>query len=1303
MADFEAKPLHLHSLDSLLADLVSGRAVLVADGQPFTLGDRERSALQWYRERGSSAWKANVIAANGEDFVDAVSKPPPELPVLPARPANANSRRLTLKTVEAHRFAGLHKFGTPDAAPPDYRHDFSSLPTLFEGRNGSGKTSLINAIVWALTGEILRPQREPEKAKDEFECWVQPDREDAEPTAHRLSPVTPMPNTDQYRPDRAWVPADTWVELTFVDQNGAAVPQIRRTQRRSPLGKLTEDEPDLSVLGIDPIAVRIGSVMPALLPLIKVGSESELGRAVSQLTGLSGLVDLADHARRLKKKIADDLRKAKTRELQQADVSYSTAQADLAALVKLHPAIAPSVDIPSPSNDAGIEAVVEQIVQHFEHKKTAAYQSARSILGSNFDPADSALRTNLEQNIGLALDCVKRLSDLPAVSRLNALKALSGEQIDEATAEIATILESGKTLEALARDPSTAARARLYAHIVTWRDEHPDPARDEGTCVVCGSPLAGAIDPVSGRPVLTHIHDVATDAALLSQTLSKWSGGVLGRLLQSLPEPLRPELSVDLPEHPCDLLRTAIVDELFKSDSFGGVLASLQSGTAAAYDRVTAERAPLAEELPIVLPTACRSLEAALKRLDKALRFARWRQDNDILVRKVATSVLGRRPKEGESAESETLVGKLLDLDRTVRAAKPIADALTQCSRLKASLKARRSAEKRLTEYDTAQDALTDLLALGDLADQQVNVLRRLLSTEAAAWRNRIYLGAFPDTAHELVDTAMGRKGEIDLTVRTGGVSAPAQHVTNASALRASLVSFYLAFWEHVLNTRGGLRTMLLDDPQELLDDENRERLATSLGMLVRNGAQLIVTSYDPRFALCMARFAVAGGVIHFEVHPATLLQPVIRTTPPLAEITKRREAHEADKNAEEPARAFVDACRVYLEAKVGDLFDDPAHSEWVMQTPSPTLAPLVARLRTVVSANPQGMFAAHVFRRFVAHPALEDGSPVLILMNKSHHGRRQEIRAADVAQCTDDLATLLELAEQMHEECYRWRRRDAHPDTVRADSPPALTPFINPILRVEVCPDLAAFTQNAPEGETQEIAEPLDRQLLDGKVMFYLRRPYFGFAAPAGALAIAEAVPGPCADRRLVIARHGASVYARRFLRGKDGGAIGLTAETVDPRSKTPKTVFLPETQVSIHQVVGIIFDHDLTLGQGPEEAVEVDAQRVFERVRIAYRVVDESAVPLALNKQIVLGAECIELSSLGNHEGELVALSLDDGSSIFKRVGAVLPDDLSNLRQFESIGGLGVSQVLSVGKDRRGFRRVVAIRKIMGVLYHG
>jgi hypothetical protein len=126
------------------------------------------------------------------------------------------------------------------------------------------------------------------------------------------------------------------------------------------------------------------------------------------------------------------------------------------------------------------------------------------------------------------------------------------------------------------------------------------------------------------------------------------------------------------------------------------------------------------------------------------------------------------------------------------------------------------------------------------------------------------------------------------------------------------------------------------------------------------------------------------------------------------------------------------------------------------------------------------------------------------------------------------------------------------------------------------------------------------------------------------------------------------------------------------------------------------------ISVEQGRDEAVLVDGGDVLKRIEIAFRVVDDSAVPLALKRQVVLGGARIELDELGRHKDALVALTLDDGSSIFKRVGAVLPGELDHLRQFESIGGLGSSQVLSIGKPHRGFPGVRNARTIIGVLYH-
>jgi hypothetical protein len=326
----------------------------------------------------------------------------------------------------------------------------------------------------------------------------------------------------------------------------------------------------------------------------------------------------------------------------------------------------------------------------------------------------------------------------------------------------------------------------------------------------------------------------------------------------------------------------------------------------------------------------------------------------------------------------------------------------------------------------------------------------------------------------------------------------------------------------------------------------------------------------------------------------------------------------------------------------------------------------------------------------------------VIAWMNKSHHGRRDDIRAADVALCAKDLGELLELAEQMYGECYRWRRRDKAEEKSSTEQPGALEPMKFPELKIHICPDLAAFTQHTVSGGSQKSVEILDPSVLKSKVAYYLRRENFGFAAPLGAVALVEAVPGPTGDRRLAIARQGDKVYARRFLKGATPGIIGLTAEVLDPRTRSPKTLFLSENEVAIHQVTGIIFDHNLSVGPGQEEAVLVEVGTILKRAEIAFRVKDDSAVPLALEKQVVLGGPVIDLAELSRYEGRLVALSLDDGSSLFKRVGPTLPSELSFLRQFESIGGLGSSQILSIGKPYQGFRAVHHARVIFGILYH-
>jgi hypothetical protein len=70
---------------------------------------------------------------------------------------------------------------------------------------------------------------------------------------------------------------------------------------------------------------------------------------------------------------------------------------------------------------------------------------------------------------------------------------------------------------------------------------------------------------------------------------------------------------------------------------------------------------------------------------------------------------------------------------------------------------------------------------------------------------------------------------------------------------------------------------------------------------------------------------------------------------------------------------------------------------------------------------------------------------------------------------------------------------------------------------------------------------------------------------------------------------------------------------------------------------------------------------------------------------------------------EGTLVALGLDDGSHVFKRIGKQVPGTGGRLWQFETFGGLGSSIVISLAgpEEDSGTPRFVCARRVIGVLY--
>src|SRR5260221_14703443 len=415
-----ARPLHPHTVESVCTDLIRGRAIAVGTkGITHSLGNEAaRAVLAWY-SKNRLKWGGNVIVADAEAVVDAAKEKPPSMPES-EKVGEQGKRSLILTKVEAHRFGGLHAFSDKGHPPESFVFEPLKPITLLEGWNGSGKTSVVNAIIWCLTGQLLRPQRKPEETEEEFACKIQVNAS-TPPTEHKLTPVTPLPDK-RIPPDlsREKLALDTWVELTFADEAGNILPAIRRAQKRSAKGSVNETPADITSLGLDPIAARIGTTIAGLLPFIQIGSVSEFGQAIAQLTGLADLVDLAKHATRTHQRVGKELRKARKDEMHHQNEAFRQARNDLELLLDVNPSLKPAGALPDPAADTKLEDELASIEEHFTTCKTQALENAKQILGADFDPSDKVARDSLESSVSPSLQQLSDFGKLASAARLAA-------------------------------------------------------------------------------------------------------------------------------------------------------------------------------------------------------------------------------------------------------------------------------------------------------------------------------------------------------------------------------------------------------------------------------------------------------------------------------------------------------------------------------------------------------------------------------------------------------------------------------------------------------------------------------------------------------------------------------------------------------------------------------------------------------------------------------------------------------------------------------------------------------------------
>lgn len=933
-------------------------------------------------------------------------------------------------------------------------------------------------------------------------------------------------------------------------------------------------------------------------------------------------------------------------------------------------------------------------------------------MGETFDPQNKETREDLISNVGKALGLLdpSTLSRLPSAIMLGNLKVLKEEKLQGVETLIQKLLSEADEIEGLAQKPDHAARHRLYARVATWIKEHEHLLEN---CPICMKLLGDQTDDVTGEKITKHLEEhVKSNKDYLANTIEAWGNSCDKILADKIPGAL---FGKDLPSAPTDLIAKAFGEELFDSDVFKYSLAPLRevarnlcvNALASLQDYEEPKQPSFSEDLL----EKCSKFCGTIKRTKRAVAFARWRQINakectDAFYKIIGKEVAPAQDKDKEKTEvaEKPLLECLGILDEMVKNAEPIREALLKVGKMGETLKKRRGKENRIESYSQAATAIEDLLKLNTLVKLQVAALMEKLSEDTEKWKNRLYQSGCVGVP-ELAGTNVETDGALGIDAKIGGTTTSAQHISNASDLRATLLAILIAFWNYLIKERGGLSLILLDDLQELFDRPNRRRVANTIPEIVNAGGRTIIATNDHVFGGQTTSFCIEkigrDKIDRRQIHPLNTCRPHIELGKFVKAIEAKRQEFEKpeNENEDQPARDYINDLRIYIENRLLDFFDN-IHPRLPLK---PTFSDLVDAIRTRRN-NGQEPFGNRTFEKLLSHPAFQNGSDFLNLMNESHHGGANQIMYADVSKIKDGCMQARKLIDYAHEDYERWLQRDA-PEPV-PDKPDMPEPVETLKFEVPFYKDLAAATSDSGLSEIPDATEKFsDKDWIENYAVYVISTDNFGFSGTRNCRAIVKLSDEPVPDNSLVIALHKDKIYARRLLCcDHNQGMIALGSEASNPLKRTP-SLLLPIEEVQLLEVAGILFDNNPHWTKQGGEAALITNYVIPDKVELAFEIRGNSALPLAIPGQKVLAGHSILPNQLKDNKGCFVAIVIS-GDEAFKRIGDAVPG-VSSLRMFESIGGLGESILVHIEEAEDNafidLPLLQSTRKVIGVLYDG
>lgn len=1200
-----------------------------------------------------------------------------------------------LRKIETTGFGGLTLFNGPVFALDVNRESW-----CLEGQNGSGKTALASAILWALTGRRIREQVGP--VEDDGQRF--PVLDDSGSSIGEWPPLAAYPSS----PTDLLSEPKVWVQLTFANEKGEDAKAYRCTTIPVSGDPVVEDEVDPRLLRA-PQLLETGLLMPCRLAQMGFAEKIQsLYEAVKMLTGLDQLADIADgvatqlaHGGRRFLRYAKDqgieLRKNTFDEnIKKATEKTSHLGLDLSGVTLIQ----------SPEVVAKLRALSGQASsgagQHFGTLKTE--------IAAGIDTNKVEDREKIRNAVATARALIGQKTD--GVAAFTAWRALTNASNDPQFQNLPAALTSTATEldHALQWDrrQTKDTKLRLKALAAEWFIPPSGVQTASAACPLCESPLLTE----KQRLLAKEMEELKREADVAARKI--------GDACNTLEKDLRNHLSAEVRDNlaflgdmdPKKAYTEAVLARFADQPLFSNILVGLASSVRRILTEQALRLPDFASSAPAPTaagdePSAAVELRQFIRTLHRLVDLAAWWENHRQSFLDAWTELIGK-PGEDGSMPERCIQGQLSRLEEALAKAEPFDDA---AKHLDAAADAAASWHQINTEQQTREaikEALEPLKNLRSLVEAETARSISDLSKRIKDILNRIHLRE--RLAYE--DTALKKKAVHVHGSFSAGMKIDAGLVANTSWLRAILWAFILALREETIEGLGTnpFPLMVLDDPQTTFDPRNKNKWAEEIARIANlpvtdpMTAQLLLTTHEREFFLRLTEVQKLSG-------QHGLIAPV-DTSSGTATIVNgnclERLWNEAEsQNDDARAREYIRQVRIYVEKLLKFILR--SEGRHISESNLDKLRKEIKRLREEQHAAP---FNRKVFADLLK--CLSGGTKPILLLNKPPHSDDETTGLAEAR----DVRTFWEgtLQNRIHDafrvyadfEAFRGDPRVFTWEPTVLELPVGQNEELKKVILLQTGIAAAAKTDGRV-GDGLVTLEEWDASRLQ-EIHLYNHEIYqlvAGTLEPVAAVGDFLLVSNyaPINPKNLVVAAVGDRLVARRFTETEAHPDVAiLTSQTVDPYALREPIIVRRES-LKCHKIVGTLFAskvQEMAASRTNHEIVAIDDSAAYwsqlDKARL-FKVNGRSAEPIALDGQFLMTSKAVTANdAIGRLDGRLAVIIDENGTAYFKRLRHVTPA----LVILESLNpdGTAPAELLSLDGSN-GLPRLTHALPVVGVLF--